>query len=197
MRCNAKSPHTATQCAPRCPQRHLARTANFGLCHPCTDLFCGDLRCTLLGRCPKPRCYGLLSANASLTASASGCSRQFVLLRRARIQSVPPSLLPRAVVSPSKQCVAGGNAPPLLLTHPASKRQGVRVSAKKKSSKLLDFFLSGKRDSSPRLRRGQISRMLIPPLPAGSCPNGAMESLARASSSYKAKRQPLWLSFAL
>ena len=36
----------------------------------------------------------------------------FVLLRRTRIQSVPPSLLPRAVVSPSKQSVTGGKAPP-------------------------------------------------------------------------------------
>ena len=36
----------------------------------------------------------------------------FVLLRRTRIQSVPPSLLPRAVVSPSKQSVPGGTALP-------------------------------------------------------------------------------------
>ena len=41
---------------------------------------------------------------------------------------------------------------------------------------------SGKRDSSPRLRRGQFSRNLIPPLPAGSCPNGGF-GVARANLS--------------
>ena len=53
MRCDAKSPHTAFQCAPRCPQRHSVWTANFGFVPPCTDLFCGDLRSLTLTPTPQ------------------------------------------------------------------------------------------------------------------------------------------------
>ena len=64
------------------------------------------------GAAPTPAALACYQHFPARTASASGCSRQFVLLRRTRIQSVPPSLLPRAVVSPSKQSVTGGNALP-------------------------------------------------------------------------------------
>ena len=61
-----------------------------------------------IGQVSVPNCrYGLLSAHASRTASASGCSRQFVMLRITRIQRAPsPMLLTSSVSSFSLERVS-------------------------------------------------------------------------------------------
>jgi hypothetical protein len=105
-------PHSKPTPSPDPSRAPRPRMRISGLCLPVQTCFAATSVVHYWGAAPNPAATACYQHFLARTASASACSRQLVLLRRTRIQSVPPSLLPRAVVSPSKQSVAGGTAPP-------------------------------------------------------------------------------------